>query len=273
MNPFAYLAWRRPSTRVLLYPFFQVHPDPVFFMGNQKSGTTAISSLLAYAAGLEATTWVPGLDFPVLSSLYEGELSLQKAIHRYARIEFARPVIKECNLTFLYGHVQALYPQARKVFVVRDPRDNLRSILDRLELSGRVAGVSLPDSLHAHWGHVLDNTWMGGPAGNVICSLAWRWARAVAVYRQSPGDFIRVRYEDFLADPENTIAQLCIALKLPQKRQISRWKSHPFQPPGRNRGCRWLDFFGTEHLARIENICAEGMADMGYSPTAKHSAV
>ena len=242
-------------------------------MGNQKSGTTAISSLLAYAAGLEATTWIPGLDFPVLSSLYEGELSLQKAIHRYARIEFAQPVIKECNLTFLHGQVHAFYPQARKVFVVRDPRDNLRSILDRLGLSGRVAAVSLPDSLRASWGHVLDNTWMGGPAGNAVCSLAWRWTRAVAVYRQSPGDFIRVRYEDFRADPENTIAQLCVALKLPQKRQIAHWKSHPFQPLGRNRDCQWLDFFGKEHLAQIEDICAEGMVDMGYSPIAKHPTV
>lgn len=272
MDPFAYLAWRWPQTRGLLYPFFQVHPDPVFFMGNQKSGTTAISSLLAYAAGLQATTWVPGLDFTVLKRLHEGRLSLQKAIFQYARIEFAQPIIKECNLTFLYEQVRARYPHARQVFVVRDPRDNLRSILDRLNLPGQVSAVSLPDSLRAPWGHVLDNTWMGAPAGNAVGSLAWRWARAVAVYQQSPGDFIRVRYEDFLADPENTIAELCVTLHLPQKRQIAHWKSHAFQPPGRNRGCKWLDFFGTEQLAQIEDICAEGMADMGYSPTAKHPA-
>lgn len=267
MDTFTYLAWRRPQTRAWLYPFFRVHADPIFFMGNQKSGTTAISSLLAYAADLRATTWAPGLDFAVLKALHKGRLSLQKAIQRYARIEFARPVIKECNLTFVYEQVRVLYPQARQVFVVRDPRDNLRSILDRLDLPGQVATVSLPDPLRAHWGHVLDNTWMGAPAGNPVCSLAWRWARALAVYRQYPGEFIRIRYEDFLANPEDAIAQLCVALNVPQKRQISNWKMHPFQPPGRNRGCPWPDFFGADPLAHIEDICAEGMAEMGYLPS------
>lgn len=260
-------ALKRPWGRALLYPFFSLHPRPVFLLGNQKSGTTAIAKLLALAAGKTEETYLRGFSQHILEDLYHNRLPLKEAIRRRAKFEFSRELIKECNLTFFYPQLRALYPDAPKVFIVRDPRDNIRSILHFVQVPGnlhRIAPAGLPEMLE--WQRILDNSWLGVQGAHYIDSMAGRWVKAAEVYLQSPSEFILVRYEDFKAAKTETIHALCDALHLPVQADIAPYLEVPFQPPGPP-SASWIAFFGENNLNRLEQICSGRMREFGYFPS------
>ncbi|RME38856.1 MAG: hypothetical protein D6788_06610, partial [Planctomycetota bacterium] len=134
----AALLWKRmrEAPYVVRRRFARPHPAPVIVLGNQKSGTTVIAALLAESAGCAVT-----LDIffrfrrPVLARLLTGRDSLDRFIRRHP-YWFSHPIIKEPSLTFFHDDLRRLFPSARFVFIVRDPRDNIRSILNRLRLPG-----------------------------------------------------------------------------------------------------------------------------------------
>lgn len=257
-------ALKRPWGRALLYPFFSLHPRPVFLLGNQKSGTTAIAKLLALAAGKTEETYLRGFSQHILEDLYHNRLPLKEAIRRRAKFEFSRELIKECNLTFFYPQLRALYPDAPKVFIVRDPRDNIRSILDRVQIPGNLTHLD-PARLGAldQWQGILDNSWLNILSAHYIDSLAGRWVRATKIYQENQSELVLVPYEKFKADKAETIYRLCSALELPIKKDISPFVDIPFQPPG-NPSVPWELFFGKENLLRIERVCASQMHFLGY---------
>ncbi|MBK8655667.1 MAG: sulfotransferase [Haliscomenobacter sp.] len=260
-------ALKRPWGRALLYPFFSLHPRPVFLLGNQKSGTTAIAKLLALAAGKTEETYLRGFSQHILEDLYHNRLPLEEAIRRRAKFEFSRELIKECNLTFFYSQLRALYPDAPKVFIVRDPRDNIRSILHFVQVPGnlhQIPPAGLPEMLE--WQRILDNSWLGVQGAHYIDSMAGRWVKAAEVYLQSPSEFILVRYEDFKAAKTDTIHALCDALHLPVQADIAPYLEVPFQPPGPP-SASWVAFFGENNLNRLEQICSGRMREFGYFPS------
>ncbi len=260
-------ALKRPWGRAILYPLFSLHPRPVFLLGNQKSGTTAIAKLLALAAGKTEETYLRGFSQHILEDIYYKRLPLKEAIRRRAKFEFSREVIKECNLTFFYDQLRELYPDSPKVFIVRDPRDNIRSILNFVQIPGnlcRIKPADLPEMLE--WRHILDSSWLGVQGTHYIDSLAGRWMAAVDAYLQHPSEFILVRYEDFKADKTGTIHALCNALCLPVKADIAPYLEVPFQPPGVPPKS-WIAFFGEDNLKRMEQICSERMREFAYIPT------
>ena len=63
--------------------------------------------------------------------MHRHEVPLDALVQRY-RLAFSRPVVKEPNLTFLYDELVRRFPQARVGLIIRDPRDNIRSLLERL---------------------------------------------------------------------------------------------------------------------------------------------
>ena len=261
---FTHLSWRRPWTRSLLYPFFRLHPHPIFFVGNQKSGTTAISRLFAIHTGKSCATWLPGFSQQLLQQIQDKKIPLRDAIWHYGKIEFSRSVIKECNLTLFLDELHELYPHAPTVFIVRDPRDNIRSILNYLEIPGNLDDLLpmfIPKS--SEWQHILDNSWLHLPAENYITSLASRWAYTTSFYLKAPDKYLLLRYEDFLKNKTTTIDTLGALLAPGTSHPIRSWLEYPFQPRSAYRA-NWIDFFGSKNLQHIESICAEGIHAFGY---------
>ncbi len=269
MHLLSHLTWRHPWTRPVVYPFFSRHPHPIFFLGNQKSGTTAISSLFALAAGKSIATWVPGFSQPILEALWQHRITLPEAIRTKGAIEFSKEVIKECNLTFFHPTLRMQYPTAPMVFIVRDPRENLRSVLSYLQIPG-----SLPTLLPVYtpkrreWQYIIDNSWMDIAATSYITSMASRWMRAAETYLHAPEQFILIRYEDFQADKPGTIRALCEKLEHPVQKDFEPWLHYPFQPRHPSQQS-WETFFGLENLTAIEQICARGMDAFHYPPVLK----
>ncbi len=247
--------------------FYRPHPHPIFIVGNEKSGTTIIAASLAKATQQTVTLDIEGLWDPVQTKLFRGEIALSKVIARNAKA-FSRQIIKEPVLTFEIEQLKHLYPNAKYVLIVRDPRDNIRSILNRLDLPGNLAQLSPHHirqlgELWVTWNTVLDNSWLGLKTESYIASMASRWSYIMNLYLHQPEKVAVVKYEDFLADKIGTIHELATQLDLAVKEDISTFVHRQFQPKG-NREIGREEFFGKDNLAIINESCSKEMTMLGY---------
>lgn len=261
--------------RRLLEAAIERQPAALFVLGNQKSGTTAIAALLAELTARSVTL---DLDWARAQApfqrLQRGELGFAGFL-RANRLELGRCVVKEPTFTFFVPELRAAFPAARFVFVLRDPRDNIRSILDRLGLPGdrRRLDPAAVEHLPLGWRQVLDATWLGRApgdqpgdrSGDYIEALAARWNACAEVYVRHAGSMILVRYEDFKADKLGSLEVLANSLGWPPRRDVRGSLDRPFQPRG-NAAASWPAFFGA-NLSRIEDLCGPHMRDLGYGAT------
>jgi hypothetical protein len=244
-----------------------LHPAPVFVLGNQKAGTTAIGALLAECTGRVNTHDPLYRRKRTLADLLAGTPTVAEFARASPEL-FKAGVIKDNDFTFLAAELAETFPKAQFVFVVRDPRDNIRSMLNRLEYSGAwedlsaAARADLAQRLPG-WFTILTGASFGEPGGQYIEVLARRWVRAARVYLDAPGRMTLVRYEDFDAAKRDTIESLARTLGLAVQKDITPSQDKQFQPLG-DRTVTWDDFFGPDNLARIDRICGPDMAAFGY---------
>lgn len=238
-----------------------INKSAIVVLGNQKSGTSVVAWLLAEYGGLSKTIDIPESWWPTLRSLISGELDWATFANRYKH-RFASDLVKEPNFTFLYPQLRELHSQGSFVFVIRDPRDNIRSLLNRLGLPGDQEHVDWT-CVSETWRHIFDAGLWELDAEQYIEILAARWNRATDVYLEHPDDMVLVRYEDFIADKVGVIQSLAQQLGLSQVKDIADKVDIQYQRRG-NREVSWEEFFGPENLARIERICGSRMAKLGY---------
>jgi hypothetical protein len=142
------------------------------------------------------------------------------------------------------------------VLVVRDPRDNIRSILNRVGARGDLDELDLGTLAPCNptWGPVLDGTWLGIHGDNYIERLANRWNAIADLYFRYADNMQLIRFEDFITHKRASIAGLASELGLLQKRDITSAVDVQFQPRG-NREISWSTFYGERNLLRIEELC------------------
>ena len=244
-----------------------INPAPILILGNQKSGTSAIASLLAEMTGLSVCidlikeTLYKYRTYPQIRN---GEIPFAQFLAMH-RLGFSRDIVKEANLTVFYDELVQYFPNAKFVFIVRDPRDNVRSQLNLMGIPG-----DFPQLERSHqkliprgWDIVIDGRWLGLYGENYIEMLAARWNLLVDVYLKHTRNMTLIRYEDFVKDKVGEIARLAQALHLAQLNNIVGKVDKQFQPKG-NRDIDWNVFFGQDNLARIEHICGERMQRLRY---------
>lgn len=250
----------------------RVAQRPVIVSGNQKSGTTAIAALLARATATSFSNdpfWqIAHFDTgrQVVSEVLGGRLALDRVIDRH-RAYFAADVIKDPNFSFMQPQLQQRFPDARRVFIVRDPRQNIRSILNRLHLDGRLAELG-PAQRAAlaqvpGWQVILDGSDLALAGADHIERLARRWNLAVESYLAHADGVVLVRYEDFVADKPGQIANLARRLGMAATVDIRSEQERAYQPRG-NRSVAPAEFFGERNLGRIESLCGPLMRRFGY---------
>jgi len=245
-------------------PVSRINSRPIFILGNQKSGTTVIAALLAEFTGLSVTLDMPGLWGDMCMRIHQGVISFEKII-RNNKFDFSRDIIKEPCLTFLYKEIKEHFPLARIITIIRDPRSNIRSILDRLRIDGCVYDLDActRSQIPSAWLSILDGQWLGLQGENYIETLAARWNYSADIYLKNRDEIAVVRYEDFMKDKEDAIRELAKKLDLPQKNNISDKVDKEYQLRG-NPNVAWRDFFGQMNLKRIEKICEWRMRKLGY---------
>jgi hypothetical protein len=243
------------------------NPDPIFVLGTQKSGTSAIAGLLGIATRLPATIDLQrDLAAPLAPSVARGERSFRRFVRHHAAC-FANPIVKDPNLTFLLPQLLGRWPEARIVFVRRDPVQTVRSVLDRLGIRGDLdllEGESL-EAVPPGWASVLDSRWCersapGGepdrPLLHYVEELARRCLLADRIGEQAlatrPDRTIEVRYEAFREAKAASIESLAARLALPvvDREGLAAAVDRPFQPAGRAAAVPPEAFFGP-NLARL----------------------
>ena len=242
-----------------------VHPHPILVLGNQKSGTSAIAALLAENTGLSVTIDITQeVDYPIYHHVLLGKLSFNTYIQRH-KLYFSKAIIKEPNLTLFYQELINYFPQAKFVFIIRDPRDNIRSIFNRLNLPGNLDEIQPEQGkkISQAWQLIVNNVGLNLPGSNYIERMAYRWNYMADVYGNHSEKMILIRYEDFLKDKVSQIEKLAQQLGLKPVNDIADKVNIQFQVRG-DKNVKWQDFFGKDNLSKIELICAENLRKFNY---------
>ena len=262
---------RLPSKAIFLERlrarFSRPHPEPLILFGNQKSGGTAIAGLLAAATGLRATLDLTGTKAPYFSQLMQGKISLPTFIRRNA-FSFSAPIIKDGSLTFVGAHLMEQFELKRAAFIIRDPFDNIRSILDRLKLPGHLQSLDVSTlKINRTWKSILSGEDIGLPRSHYVETLARRWLAATEFYGREHHRLTLVRYDRFCADKRGTVLWLAHTFNLSARHDVTALLDHPFQrrgTPTRD----WEGFFGHDNMERIIQICGPAAMRLGYYPPA-----
>lgn len=245
--------------------FAKVHPNPLFVLGNQKSGTTAIAAMLAEAAGRSVS-----LDLrreirePTIPLVLGGDLSIEDFVLRH-RIDFAREIVKEPGLTLLYPQLAGYFPSSRFVFIVRNPADNIRSIMNRLDLAGDQQSVPTAQ------GAALSQTWRSivfgdeDPAtANPVACLSDRWSQMAEMYLANKDRIVLIRYEDFVADKQAVLEAAVTEVGWSVSGDATALFDKQFQSRG-DRNVTLGEFFG-DNVDQINTRCSELARRFGYDP-------
>jgi hypothetical protein len=238
----------------------------VIVLGNHKSGTTAIGKLLGELGGLSTTIDLPRSRRREGYRLAMGRLSINRVYARNANL-FEADLVKIPALTFAEPDIAEFFSESAFVFVIRDPRDNIRSILNRRGISGQASRLSYSNRLKQtiKGSPSLSASAWGGSSSGYVGALAQRWCRAVELYEQIKDRATLVRYEDFLADKPGVLNLLATDLGIKSTNDISSRLDHQFQPAGDN-SASLAEFFGKANLSEIERICSPTMQRYGYEP-------
>lgn len=247
--------------------FSSVNKSPIWVLGNQKCGTTAIATLIAEYGALSRSIDFGHSDYDAAAKLIEvnkNNLSVNEFIDHY-RWYFSKDLIKEPHLTFLFDEFSKYIPNAKCVFVTRDPRDNIRSILNRVRLTGNKQEINIHkrSKILPIWKHILTNEGLDIEKGSYIENLAHRWCLASDSFLKNREDMIMVRYEDFMTNKEQSITDLCKKHSINCEQEIASKVDIQYQPKGNSKVC-WTDFFGQQNLELIERICQSRMQQLGY---------
>lgn len=233
----------------------------VFVLGVQKSGTTAIATLLAQLTGRTLSSDFTHLDPPAeRTAFFDRTLPFDEFVARHRR-ELGRDIVKDPNLSFFVGELRAAFPDARIVFISRDPREQIRSLLDWMELPGdrdEVDAAHLAENVRM----LLDGRWPRVQGRNYVERLAARWRLGADAYLAHREHVELIRYEDFVRDKAGELAALARRVGLEAVNDVSGDVDTQFQSRGTPRP--WLDVFGERNLQLIEATCASQLAALGY---------
>ena len=245
----------------------RINQSPIIVLGNQKSGTSAIAALLAEMSGLSVTLDLrKEIENPTYDRVKTGELSFAEFV-KINKLDFCREIIKEPNLTLFHQEMNEYFTRQKYVFVIRDPRENIRSILNRLKIPGNLRELESEylEEIRKYpaWNLVLDGRWLGIEGQNYIERLAYRWNFMADIFLENKDKMILVYYEDFVKDKVGVIADLTEKLGLDRVNDIADKVDIQFQPKG-NRNVKGIEFFGEDNLERIESICEERIKMFNY---------
>lgn len=121
--------------------------------------------------------------------------------------------------------LQALFPDARIVFLTRDGRANVHSLMEGWRQPHLFPGYAVPEPVRIEgitrqrWAFTLIPGWQGLLSASLeeVCARQWTACNeAVLTYAQLPGalPLMTVRYEDLTGNPTDTLVRLASFLEL-----------------------------------------------------------
>lgn len=192
---------------------------------------------------------LPGLDFPTACRLVYASYAQTTC----GRDEAVRVGDKNPHYGLFVKRLARMFPAAKFVYIVRDPRDNVLSY-EKVPFD-----VSDPGA------------------------LAYRWRRyneeILETLDARPERFVQLRYEDLLARPEEQLSRVCEALGLNYDPNMlsfhesgpedfygkdSPWFRNLGKPLDSSQARKWEREMTPEAIGLIESICRPLMERFGY---------
>jgi hypothetical protein len=134
--------------------------------------------------------------------------------------------------------LQALFPDARVIYLTRDGRSNINSLIEGWKQPHLFPGYQVPAPLEIpgytrdRWAFTLIPDWreLSSSPLEVVC--AWQWIRcneAVLAHREQSQDqvpYLTLRYEDLIADPAGTLPRIAEFLQIDFAQTLGRFAQH-----------------------------------------------
>ena len=188
---------------------------------------------MAEAGGLSSTVDIPTLWRTPVRDVMEGKRRAEDLLDHH-RAYFSRGLIKEPGLTLIMPEIVSAMGARKVVFVVRDPYDTVRSILQRRGVPGNLDGLTgnLERRLNkGHWHWTYDWPHRYRPTKplcfenrHYVEGLAAMWQWSVEAFQKTVAaghDVEVVRYEDFLGNKQGTIEAVLSVLDVGVKHDIA----------------------------------------------------
>ena len=265
---------------------------PIFIIGAPRSGTSMLyailrtSKRLAHWPGEAHEVWEAD-HHPALRGWSSNALGAEDAdpdtAERIRRDFFlvtgtkARLIDKTPRNALRVPFIDAVFPDARFLFLRRDGRDNINSLINAWR-TPRYRTYKLPES-HSipgvdpkWWKFTLYPGWQedrGGPL-EVVCANQWKLSYdfALDALASVPKDrWLPVRYEELVQSPEDGVGRIMSFLDLPYEGEVrskaAAARTRPVNvvtPPERG---KWRRENPTE-IANILPLIAPTMERLGY---------
>ena len=221
-------------------------PDPVFVIGCSRSGTTVTFEAIAASGrflnfGYEIPQFWNGLYGPLNNGWESEAAGPEQALpaHRdaalcfwYQRLGAGKVLDKTCINTMRVGYLHRLFPSAKFVFIHRDGRDNVSSMMDGWR-HGRTDGafglahffgafpepVAINGGEFLEWHFFLPPGWRAYNRASLeeVCAFQWVSANRLALdaRAQIPDEqWIQLRYEDIFDRPVEMFREVFSRLDL-----------------------------------------------------------
>jgi sulfotransferase family protein len=279
-------------------------PDPVFVIGCSRSGTTVTFETLAASGRFrhfdyEIPQFWNGLFGPANNGWASEAATAadaqpahrdQAMAHFYARLGTGLVLDKTCINTLRVPYLHALFPKARFIFIQRDGRDNVSSMIDGWRL-GRTDGgfgltrffgpspvaVAINGGEFHEWHFFLPPGWREYNHASLeeVCAYQWIMANRLALDAAgsiAPEQWIALRYEDIFERPVEMFHTAFERLGLPfdsrMEAHCANLRSRPTSVvKGKPMPQKWKQH-NPAAIERILPMIAPLMQEMGYDPDA-----
>lgn len=247
------------------YLVARVNEDGIWIIGHGRSGTTAIATLVARYGGL-AIAPEHGWATRHCRDIHAGRMSLDAFFRRY-KLAFSLPIVQTPGLTPILPMLKERYPRVRMIYIVRDPRDVVCSVITQSNQGdSEEFKITNPNFI------VFDNRWLGIDESDPVRSVARCWCYLIDLAGRYP-DIRFYRYEDFTENKVAFIGALAADYGIAQRHDISDQLDVQFRDARKIRGTgRWRRMLTPEAVASIESICSAHMRRFGYDPASAESA-
>ena len=272
-------------------------PDPVFIIGCSRSGTTVTYETVASSAkllsfGYEIPEFWNSLCGPRNNNWASEGASESDAHpeHRdaalryfYQRIGPGRVLDKTCINVMRLPYLYRLFPDATFIYLHRDGRDNVSSMMDGWRHDGhfrlsRFLGpapdpVAINNGEFSEWSFFLPPGWRDYNHASLeeVCAFQWLTANGMALEAKNtiPSDqWIQLRYEDIFERPVDMFKELFERLDILFDETLEARCATLTQRPtsivkGTPRRQKWKEH-NPEAVGRILPMIRPLMEELGY---------
>jgi len=216
-------------------------PDPIFLIGCSRSGTTVTFETLRKSSQLISFPYELPQLWHSLYGPWDNQWASECANERnadlahrekvlayfYARLGKGQVLDKSCINILRIPYLHALFPNARFVYIYRDGRDNVSSLMDGWRhnghfnlkpLLGEIPGtIAINEGEFSDWSFFLPPNWRDYNDASLeeVCAHQWNTANTLALEAKpliAENKWIELRYEDLVESPvelfENVFSRL-----------------------------------------------------------------